>query len=211
VWIIRRKQHGKTLIITQDSCPPLGLAQARLKAAEYQLKSHISTAAVADPASKYVDEVALREFRRPEFTQEYLHRAALPAIGHRKVRDLSRAELVRLIQQYAKRGPRAADRQRSNLRKMFAYGVELGYIDQNPTNDVSRRVAGYTPAPRDRVLSDAKVRLVWQESNPNPALLRFLLLTGLRIGEAQQGHRDGDRWIVPAEISKNGCANWVYC
>jgi integrase len=117
---------------------------------------------------------------------------------------------VRLIQSYAKRGARTADSLRSNLRKIFAYGVELGYIDINPMNDVSRRVAGYTPAPRDRVLSDDEIRLVWDETHPSASLLRFLLLTGLRIGEAQQGHRDGDRWIVSADISKNGRAHWVY-
>ena len=35
------------------------------------------------------------------------------------------------------------------------------------------------------------------------AVLRFLLLTGLRIGEAYNGHRDGQYWVVPAEFSKN--------
>jgi len=210
VWIIRRKEHGKTQVITLDGYPELSLKRARLRAAEHQLKTHVSSATVADLAQKYVDEVAIREFRRPEQTQGYLDRASLPAIGHRRVRDVSWAELVRLVQRYTKRGPRAADSLRSNLKKIFAYGVELGLIDVNPMNDVSRRVAGYTPAPRDRVLSDDELRLVWAKTNPNARLLGFLLLTGLRIGEAQNGYQDGERWIVPEGISKNGRPYWIH-
>jgi len=44
----------------------------------------------------------------------------------------------------------------------------------------------------------------------NARVLRFLMLTGLRISEAQKGHQDGDRWIVPAAISKNKKPHWVH-
>jgi integrase len=33
--------------------------------------------------------------------------------------------------------------------------------------------------------------------------LRFLLVTGLRLGEAYNGHREGQYWVVPATASKN--------
>lgn len=210
MWIIRRKRHGQTQIITLDSYPALSLKEARLKAAEYQLKPGVSNKTVAELVTKYLDEIALRTLKRPELTTGYMDRAVLPAIGHRKVRDITRAELVAIVQSYAKRGARTADQLRSNLRKLFAYGVELGYIDANPMNDVTRRVAGYTPAPRDRVLTDNEIRLLWNEPHDNARLLRFLLLTGLRIGEAQKGQQDGDKWRVPATVSKNGRAHWVY-
>ena len=38
-------------------------------------------------------------------------------------------------------------------------------------------------------------------------MLRFLLATGLRIGEAYNGHREGQYWVVPVGAAKNrGCA-----
>jgi integrase len=40
--------------------------------------------------------------------------------------------------------------------------------------------------------------------------LRFLLATGLRIGEAYNGHRDGQQWVVPASASKNGKEHHVF-
>ncbi|MEN8108327.1 MAG: integrase arm-type DNA-binding domain-containing protein [Pseudomonadota bacterium] len=210
VWVIRRKQHGRTQIITLGNYPTVKLKQARLKAAEYQLRQDVSNVTVDDLITKYVDEIAIKTFKRPELSQGYFDRAVSPAIGHRKVRDVSRIMLVEIIQAYAKRGARTADQLRSNLKKLFGYAVELGYIESNPMNDVSRRVAGYTPVARDRVLSDDEIRLIWQEPKANARTLRFLLLTGLRISEAQQGHQDGDRWIVPAELSKNGRAHWVH-
>ena len=41
-------------------------------------------------------------------------------------------------------------------------------------------------------------------------MLRFLLLTGLRIGEAFNGHREGQYWVVPPEFSKNGIEHRVW-
>ena len=85
MWIIRRKQHGKTQIISLSP----GFEEARVRAVEYQLKAHISGATVVDLAQKYIDEIAVREFRRPELAQGYLDQAILPAIGHRKVPRIS--------------------------------------------------------------------------------------------------------------------------
>lgn len=210
VWIIRRKRHGKTQIITLDPYPTMSLKSARLKAAEYQLKKDISNATVGELSNKYMDEIVRVEFKRPHHAEGYFLQTIIPRLGNRKVRDLSRADLVELVQDYTKRGNRAADALRSQLKKMLAYGVELGYLESNPMNDVSRRVAGYRPVPRDRVLSDPEIKALWTESSDNARLCRFLLLTALRIGEAQKGYQDGNRWIVPAEYSKNGRAHWVH-
>jgi len=78
-------------------------------------------------------------------------------------------------------------------------------------SEVTSRITGYKPNPRDRALSNHEIRDMWALKNPptgwqrtetNVCVLRFLLLTGLRISEARKGHQDGDKWIVPKEISK---------
>ena len=38
---------------------------------------------------------------------------------------------------------------------------------------------------------------------PAGPVLRFLLATGLRLGEAYNGHREGQHWVVPSTASKN--------
>jgi integrase len=50
----------------------------------------------------------------------------------------------------------------------------------------------------------------WQRTEDNVRMLRFLLLTGLRISEARKGYQNGDKWIVPKDLSKNGKSHWVY-
>jgi len=206
-WIIRRKVGGKTTITTlgEYDHDQRGLTWARERAGNRGAGAHT----FADLADKYLSEIVDREHRRPYLVRGYLDRVA-PRIGKRKVRDITRSELVELIQSYQQRGERAADQLRSNLRAMFAYGVMLGWIDSNPLHEVTRSVTGYKPVPRARTLTDAEIRLLWREEHYNARLLRFLMLTGLRISEAQKGHQDGDRWIVPAALSKNAKAHWVH-
>ena len=208
-WVIRRKRLGKTEIITLGDA--LSLKEARLKAAEFQLRKDVSKKTVAELAKKYLKEVADKDHKRPELARGYMERAVIPELGRLKVRDVTRGELVAVIQNYAgERGKRTGDQLRSNMRALFGYAVELGYCESNPMLDVSRRVAGYKPVARDRVLSDTEIKAVWDSTHRNMPVIRFLMLTGLRISEAQKGHRKGDRWIVPAEFSKNGTTHWVY-
>jgi integrase len=124
--------------------------------------------------------------------------------------DVNRAMLVNYIQRYSERGARTADRMRSYLKQILGYGVELGWITTNPMIEVSRRVAGYRPVPRDRILSIDEIKELMKWDHKNANVIRFLLLTGLRISEASKGYQEDDRWIVPAEASKNGKAHWVH-
>ncbi len=206
VWIIRRKVAGKTQIITLgEYSDHLGLQEARERAGSR--KAGVQT--VADLADKYLREIVDRTHKRPELPRGYFDRV-LPEIGKWRVRDVERNDVVDVIQGYKKRGARTADSLRSTLHGMFDYGLELGWIDHNPLRDVTRRVTGYEAVHRDRVLNDAEIRTLWAESSPSARMMRFLLLTGLRISEARKGHQDGERWIVPAAISKNGKAHWVH-
>lgn len=190
--------------------PILSCKKARLQAAKLILEEDVSNVTVRKLIDKYIIEVVRPTHKRPDFPEAYFNNAVIPAIGHKKVRDIRRAQLVYLIQSYVPRGPRAADQLRSQIKKLFSYAAELGYIDDNPMLDVSRRVSGYQPTARDRVLTDDEIRWLWNLDHDNAKVLRFLVLTGLRISEAQNGFIDVDRWIVPAELSKNGRPYWVF-
>lgn len=209
-WIIRKKHQGKTSITRLKRYPDMSLKEARLKAAEMAMTKHVNSVKITELVDKYMNEVVEHTHKRVDLVQGYMDRAIIPQLGNRKVRDITRAELVSVIQQYAKRGARTADQLRSNLKKLFSYAAELGVIDINPMNDVSRRVSGYRPVSRERVLSDDEIKTLWNTDHNNARLLRFLLLTGLRISEARKGNREDDRWVVPAAISKNKKSHWVY-
>lgn len=209
-WIVRRRHNGKNQITTLGKWPSLPLKKARAQATSMATQTATSAVTMVTLVDKYMREVIEPTHKRVDLVQGYMKRAVLPELGSRKVEDVTRAELVSLVQAYAKRGPRSADQLRSNLKKLFGYAVELGYRETNPMLEVTSRVTGYIPTPRSRVLSDDEIRQLWAWDSPNTKLLRFLLLTGLRISEAQKGHADGDRWIVPEDLSKNGLAHWVF-
>ncbi len=168
-WIVRRKRKGKTQVTTLGHYPTLSLKHARAKAAEYQLSPDLSTVTVGELVRKYMTEVVEPTHRRADIVDGYMRRAVLPEFKSRKVREVTRGELVALVQDYSRNGARTADQLRSNLKKLFGYAVELGYIDRNPMLEVTRRVSGYDPTPRDRVLDDDEIRLLWNEANHNAA------------------------------------------
>lgn len=218
-WLVRRRIDGKASITTIGKYPEVGLKKARAEAIKLSMASTVSVVTVEQLVNKYMDEVVNFKHKRPDLTQGYMDRAVLPVIGSRKVRDVTRAELVSLIQDYSKRGSRTADQLRSNLKKLFSYAVELGQRHDNPMLEVSSRITGYVPSSRERVLSDHEIKDMWswknnqqgwQRTEDNVRMLRFLLLTGLRISEARKGYQAGDKWIVPKELSKNGKSHWVY-
>ncbi len=219
-WLVRRRIDGKTSITTIGKYPEVSLKKARSEAMRLAMATTVSVYTVERLVAKYMDEVASKKHKRPELVRGYMDRAVLPNIGSRKVCDVTRSELVALIQDYSGRGARTADQLRSNLKKLFSYAVELGHRDDNPMLEVSSRITGYnTPSPRERVLSNDEIKEMWtwknneqgwQRTEDNVRILRFLLLTGLRISEARKGYQDGDKWIVPKEFSKNGKAHWVY-
>lgn len=209
-WIIRKRHKGKNTITSVGKWPATSARQARVIAAQKALDDDPANVKVSHLVDKYLAEVVEKNHKRPELATGYMDRAVLPEFEHAKVQEVTRAQLVSLIQDYSKKGARTADQLRSNLKALFGYAVELGYRDDNPMDGVTRRVSNYDPTPRERVLSDEEIRQLWGWEQQNAALLRFLLLTSLRISEAQLGHRDGDFWIVPAEYSKNNKPHWVY-
>ena len=72
-------------------------------------------------------------------------------------------------------------------------------------------------APRQRVLSDAEIRLLWQATEnlyPAGSFARLLLLTAVRRSEAAhmtwgEVNLDDALWIVPAQRTKSGVPHEV--
>lgn len=223
-WIIRKSQSGKTHIITLGKWPTLSCKQARLDARRYADESDISNVTVSKLIGEYKKDVVYPDSKVPKQVEGYLNHID-NVFGKFKVIAIKRAQLVYFIKQYGdERGARSADRIRSYLKQLFAYGVELGYITgASPMDGVTKRVTGYKPVERSRVLSPDEIRMVWSWKNPergwqsteeNLKVIKFLLLTGLRISEAQSGYIDGDKFRIDDTKGKHAKhetrPHWVY-
>jgi len=130
-----------------------------------------------------------------------------------KLRNPERVEVRHALRRYAEeRGPIAANRALSILKTALRFAGDGGYLEISPVDRLSSELTGGAEVSRDRVLTDEELRRLWQTSSSHTPLLRFLLLTGQRIGEAQRArwsHVHGDRWHIPKEHSKNHRAHWV--
>jgi integrase len=209
-WITRRRVEGVTRVRTLGYYPTMSAKEARAKALAEALEKVPSNKTVKALVEDYLADVVEAEHKRPELFRGYAERAILPALGARRVVEIEPAEIAAVIRDYRARGRRTADQLRSVFRALFGFAIEVGIREDNPAAQLTARVAGYRHVPRARVLSDDEIRRVWSVTSPNGRVLRIQLLTGLRVGEAQKGHLDGDLWRVPAEISKNGKPHWVY-
>jgi integrase len=205
-WIFRKKHLGKTRIITLGKWPALSCKQARLDARQYADESDISNKTASDLIADYKKDIVYPDSKVPKQVEGYLNHID-QAFGRLKVMAIKRSQLVYFIKQYsAEHGARSADRVRSYLKQVFAYGVELGYITgANPMDGVTVRVTGYKQIDRSRTLSPDEICMVWAWKNPdkgqqnvedNARVIKFLLLTGLRISEAFDGYVDGDKFRV---------------
>jgi len=213
VFVLRTKRAGKTHVRTLGEWPHYSLRQARADAATNQAKRHgMVTETVGQVADEWM-AVVRREYRRPHHVEGYVERAIRPTLGHRKVQNVTARMIADMLRDYAERGPITTNRLFAVVRQLFRYAVEAGYLEQSPAAGLSRRVAGGSERHRDRTLTDDEIRKLWAAEGPHTPLLRFLLVTGQRIGEARVMRWDdvrGDRWHIPAEVSKNGRAHEVH-
>jgi ABC-2 type transporter/Phage integrase family len=105
-------------------------------------------------------------------------------------------------------GPFAANRARAALSALYGWAIGEGLVYQNPV--VGTRKAT-EEIPRDRILSEEELRLIWQLAGDGEygAIIRLLILTGQR-GEEVGGmlwselRLQGGLWSISAERTKNG-------
>lgn len=201
-FIIRRKVGGKTKIITIGDWPTHSLKQA-------MAMSHTVTtpadATMDDLVGEY-EKAVISRHARPTLFRAYGRRIR-DAIGRRRVAEVTAKEAAALVATM-RTTPRAADALKTHLKAMFGLAIELGWRPDNPAQVIGARVTGYTYDPRTRILTHDEIRAMWAWKGDNTALLRFLLLTGLRIAEGQTGQSDGDFYRMAK--TKNGKPHWVF-
>jgi len=201
-FIVRRKQGGKTKIITLGDWPMLSLKEAAKQAVIVKTPGD---ATMNDLVQQYRDAVISLHARPKQFAC-YAARIQ-KAVGNIRVSEISAKRLSELVAD-SRATPRSADSLRAHLKGMFSLSIELGWREDNPATVIGARVTGYKYEPITRVLTHEEIKQLWSWEGNNAALLRFLLLTGLRISEGQNGRADDIYWRM--DKTKNGKPHWVY-
>jgi integrase len=146
--------------------------------------------------------------------ERYLNFEVVSQWRGRTVQEITRRDINALLHGIVERGsPISANRTLSHLSKMFAWCVEQGIVETSPCTNISKPSK---ETPRDRVLTEDELKLVWQATSeidgPFGSLVKMLILTLQRRGEvAGMHHRElrGDLWTIPKERAKNGVETTV--
>jgi integrase len=92
------------------------------------------------------------------------------------------------------------------LRAFVRWAYRKHYLDKNP---IERMEAPPRSRAKDRILTDAELRKVWNAAPDDPfgRIVRLLILCGQRVGETSRiepGMIAGDTITLPSSITKNG-------
>ena len=170
-------------------------------------------------AAAYLTQ-AKRRMRPRTYTEEArkLRVEILPAIGGRQAAEIRRGELVALLEAIqVERGGVCSNRSRSILSRVFNYAAERELVPGNPTP----RKPLHREQPRQRVLTSAELRALWQATEALGVLTRgawrLVLLTAQRPGEVMAMkwadlviEGGATWWRLAAEKTKTGRAHRVF-
>ena len=139
----------------------------------------------------------------------------IPPLGQKPLPNITKADVASVFDRMP--AEQAANRRNvfAVLRRLFRWAVSRGDLQANPMEGME------TPPPvkpRDRWLSDAEIRLVWNGAMQchkwfGP-IVRLLIMTGQRREEVtgldwEELSRDEQLWTLPGDRTKNGEPNHI--
>jgi integrase len=221
-YVVFTAPSGKRARVGLGRYPSTALARARALAIEArgQVERGIDprgavAAADANMTVAMLAETYIRKhapaLRGGRDLERRLRVDVLPAIGAIKLANLHRRDVHRFLDPINERGaPIAARRVFDDFRAMLRWAVARGDLDHDP-------LAGMKPPaaskPRERVLDDDEIKVVWQTiptlfSVDVTLALKLALATGQRIGEVvgmslSEIDFANRLWTIPAGRVKN--------
>ncbi|TXN27128.1 site-specific integrase [Methylobacterium sp. WL19] len=233
-WAVRYRINGRPRKYTIGSYPLFDLGKARSVAREalqaaalgrdpYLAKREAAAASAAAEEDRVSSVIALYVERhlkpngKPRYAEEaeaLLRNHVEPRWGRRRIGEVTRKDVVTMNDALTDAGMTAgANRVFSAARAMFNFALSREIIETTPFLGLKPPVSETS---RDRVLTDAEVRLVWQAAevvgHPFGPLVQTLLLTGQRRDEVARmvrGELVDDLWTIPAERTKNSLEHVV--
>ena len=211
----RRLTLGTTATLTADDARTL--ARSKLAMAQLGDDPQLRKARVRSAAAVTFDKLAgsylggyastrlgpgtLADVRR------YLERD-LKVLASLPVSGVSRADVSAALDEVAvKSGPYSANRARAALSSLFSWALASGLAETNPVLGTRRAI---DERPRERVLTDDELALIWRNADGSDygIILRLLILTGQRREEVggmawTEINLDTGVWRIPGARSKN--------
>jgi integrase len=226
-WTVLYRHRGRLRRLTLGSASVVTLAKARDRARDelHGVTKGADPATVkqdgrkaetiADLADTYIERWAKPRKRSWKADDNLLRKKVLPLWKHRAIKDITRQDVIRLVDGVAETAPIVANRVAALLSKMFAFALDRDFVTASPAVRIPRPG---TEQARDRVLTEDEMRALWKAfSALEPSMAAFYklrLVTAQRGGEvASMRWQDVDLksawWTIPSASSKNKLAHRV--
>lgn len=220
-WVFQYKLGRRTRRITLATATAIPLGRARQLAGELHAKVRLG----GDPAGEKRQAVARAAHTLGNLAEDYLaqqqtqlrpgslrevarhlrvHAAPLHSLSVDLIDQRAIAERLAAIEKNS--GAVTSNRVASSLSAMFAWGMREGRVASNPAASVHKR----QERPRDRVLSDGELGLIWRALGDDQygVIVKLLMLSGQRLTEIASlrwDEVDFDRGVIslPAARTKN--------
>ncbi len=169
----------------------------------------------ADLAERYLRDARRRRRERSVHEDERkLQVEVLPGWGARRLGEIRRADVLRLVEDSRERGGVCSNRTLALVRAVFQYAVDREELDANPALRIPRRYL-YAEQPRERVVTRDELRAILavvDELGPIVGgAFRMILATAQRPGEVlrmgwEEIGRDegGSYWQLADDVAKTG-------
>jgi integrase len=219
-WVLRYRADGRQRRRQIGDVGTMSLAAARAAAAsarhqrEQGATPTSSVARTGDRvdvmAGRFLELHAYRKTRASTAwaSERIFNRLILPAWGSRSIGEITRRDVIALVEHVATDRPYLANRTLSVLSKFFGWLCSRGEISASPVTGVERP---FREEVRQRTLSDPELRAIWlacEDDGPFGDAVRLLILTAARRNEVSRmrwDEVDEDRrlWTLPRERAKN--------
>lgn len=195
----RKEAERVSMLVRQGTDPVAATKLRRKESVELAFSAYVGT---------FVDGYLKLRWKQWQLGQGMLLREAVPVLASKPLPLITRADISPIWDRLRDR-PAVARLTHATLRKLFRWAVSRGDLERSPLEGVEAP----PPVPsRDRVLTDAEIRLVWTAAGDLGTSLasfyRLLILTGQRRDEVASAdwselNRGHAIWVLPAARTKN--------
>jgi integrase len=219
VYRLGRRQRRMTL----GQYPGLTLQDARDQARECQYLVNKGGDPAQDKKEQHRDVFAFDEFvhhfietyakpknRTWSTSERLLTRHFVKVWRKRDIRQIKKADVTAVLDGIVARGNEtSANRAFAQIRKLFNWPVERGYIESSPCQGLKAPAKSNS---RERVLSDAEIEPIWNAASdmgyPFGTVVKLLFLTAQRRDEVASMRwsdldLEGCLWTLPADRNKS--------
>jgi integrase len=154
--------------------------------------------------------------RRAHIMEREIRRELIPILGKCPIDQITRRELIALIEAIKDRGTTGAYARNIYiyLSSLFNWAVARDIVEISPCDRIQPKMLFGEKRVRERVLTNDEIRAIWNAKVDYPLqhFVRWLLLTGTRHNEAL-GARwrefTPDWWTIPAERFKSNATHRI--